>query len=148
MKKKENRTPYNIVRGDKVQVIGRRHPERGKQGIVKEVLRKLDRVIVEGVNMGPRRIKGDPDRGIKGTTIMKERTIHYSAVNLVDPVTNQPTRVYRKYLEDGTKVRISKKSGAIIPRPDILTVRRKPVNAIVTKDDTSDEDAWEVTYQP
>lgn len=46
------KSQWNIVRGDKVQVIGRNHPERGKQGIVKKILRDLDRVIVDGVNMG------------------------------------------------------------------------------------------------
>jgi len=141
------KTRWNILRGDKVQVIGE-HPEAGKQGNVMKVLRKLDRVIIEGVNLGVKRIKGKPDRGIKGRTTTKERTIPYRNVNLVDPVTGKPTRIYRKYLEDGTKVRISKKSGAIIPRPDILNFRKRPVNSVVTDKDTSEEDAWEVTYTP
>lgn len=143
----EKKTKWNILRGDKVQVIGA-HPEKGKQGIVQQVLRDRDRVIVEGVNLGPRRIKGDKERGIKGRTEMKERTIHYSKVNLVCPVTNQPTRVFRKYLDDGTKVRVSKKSGAIIPRPEVLKLRRRPINSIVTQDDTLDEDAWAISYNP
>ena len=41
-----------------------------------------------------------------------------SNVNLVDPTTNQPTKIRYGFLEDGTSVRISKKSGAIIPKPD------------------------------
>lgn len=141
------KTKWNILRGDTVQVIGK-HPERGKQGIVKVVNRKTDRVVIEGVNLAPKRIKGDPDRGIKGRTIQKERSIHYSNVNLVDPVTGLPTRVFRKYLEVGTKVRVAKRSGAIIPRPEILTIRKRPVSQIVTESDTVDEDAWEITYQP
>ena len=52
------KTSWDILRGDKVQVIGK-HPEQGKQGIVKRVNRKTDRVVVEGVNMRPRQIKGD-----------------------------------------------------------------------------------------
>ena len=143
----QKKTKWNILRGDTVQVIERKHPEYGKQGVVMEVDRKKDRVIVEGLNLGPKRIKGDPERGLKGKTIQKERSMHYSNVNLVDPVTGYPTRVFRKYLDDGTKVRVSKKSGAIIPRPDILTVRRRPLSAVVTESDTtSDEDVWEVTY--
>lgn len=140
------KTKWNIVRGDKVEVIGN-HPESGKQGIVKQVIRKQDRVIVEGVNLGPRRLSGNPDLGIKGTTVMKERAMHYSNVNLVCPLTNKPTRVGRKILEDGTKVRISKRSGAIIPKPETLKVRRKPKSAIVTRDDTLDKEVWEVTYE-
>jgi large subunit ribosomal protein L24 len=139
---------WNILRGDKVQVIERDHSERGKQGIVLKVLRKLDRVIVEGVNLKPKHIKGDPERGIKPRTIMQERTLPYAAVNLVCPVTNLPTRVHRRILEDGTKVRISKKSGAIIPRPEILKMRKRPVSSIVTESDTSEEDAWAISFVP
>jgi large subunit ribosomal protein L24 len=136
---------FNIVRGDKVQVIGK-HPERGKQGIVEVVLRDRDRVIVQGVNLGPMRIKGNPDRGIIGGTLQVPRAIHYSNVNLVDPVTGKPTRITKKILEDGSKVRVAKKSGAIIPKPEILTVRKRTVSSIVTESDTLDEDVWEVTY--
>mmetsp|Transcript_9403 Transcript_9403/g.21646 ORF Transcript_9403/g.21646 Transcript_9403/m.21646 type:complete len:179 (-) Transcript_9403:269-805(-) len=142
----EKKSRWSIVRGDKVQVVDRNHPEFGKQGIVKKVLRDRDRVIVEGVNEGPHRIKGNAERGIKGMTVMNERSIHYSNVNLVDPVSNKPTRVLRKYLDDGTKVRVSKSSGAIIPRPDVLTIRKRPVNSIITSSDTSEADAWEETY--
>ena len=138
---------WNIVRGDQVQVINRKHPEYGKQGIVLKVDRKNDRVFVENVNMKGRNVKANPEQGLKGKTVVEEQSIHYSNVNLVDPVTGQPTRIFKKYLEDGTKVRVAKKSGAIIPRPEILSQRRniKPVN--VTESDTaSDDDVWEVTY--
>jgi large subunit ribosomal protein L24 len=138
---------WNILRGDKVQVIGG-HAESGKQGTVIQVMRQQDRVLVEGVNLGTKHLKGDPDRGIKGRTMQQERTIPYCNVNLIDPVTNQPTRIFRKILEDGSKVRVSKKSGAVIPRPDILTFRKRPINNIVTESDTLEQDVWEITYQP
>lgn len=141
----EKKGKWSILRGDKVQVIGS-HPDRGKQGIVKVVLREKDRVIVEGVNLGSRQIKGDKDRGIQGRVIQLERSMHASNVNLVDPVTGKPTRIRRKILETGEKVRVSIKSGAIIPRPDILTMRKRPVNAVVTASCTSEDDAWEITY--
>lgn len=141
------KTKWNILRGDRVQVVGS-HPEAGKQGIVSKVFRATDRVLVKGVNMGVHRVKGNPDRGMKGTVRETERTIHYSNVNLVDPVTNQPTRVYRKFLEDGTKVRVAKRSGAVIPRPAILELTTRAPNPIVTDDDTMEEDAWATTYTP
>lgn len=139
------KTQWDILRGDKVQVVGN-HPERGKQGIVLKVLRDLDRVIVEGVNVCPRNIRGDKDRGIQAKTIMKERTMHYSNVNLVDPIQGVPTRTFKKILETGEKVRVSKKSGAIIPRPEILTFRKRPINSTVTESCTAEDDAWEITY--
>ena len=139
---------WNIVRGDKVQVIDSLHKEKGKQGIVLKVLRKLDRVIVEGINMIKKNLKGDRQRGIAARSIMVEQPLKYCSVNLVDPMTNLPTRIFRKVLEDGTKVRISKKSGAIIPRPAILYVRARPVNPVTTTSCTSEEDAWAISYQP
>lgn len=141
----EKKDKWSILRGDKVQVIGS-HPERGKQGIVKVVLREKDRVIVEGVNLGARQIKGDKDRGIQGRVIQMERSMHSSNVNLVDPVTGKPTRTRKKTLETGEKVRISVKSGAIIPRPDILTMRRRPINSVVTESCTPEDDVWMITY--
>jgi large subunit ribosomal protein L24 len=139
----ESKTRWNIVRGDRVQIIGR-HPESGKQGIVREMIRSQDRVIVEGVNVKTKRIGGTPERGIKGRTVLRERSVHYSNVSLVDPVTNAPTRIVRKILDDGTKVRVAKGSGAIIPKPEVRL--KKTPNAFVTKDCTLDDAVWEITY--
>jgi len=139
------RKKWNIVRGDKVQVIGN-HSEKGKQGVVLDVLRDRDRLIVEGINMGPKHVKGDPERGIKGRMVQRERTIPYSNVNLIDPVTGKPTRVVKKFLDDGSKVRVAKKSGAVIPRPDILSFRKRPVSSFVTESDTLEDDVWAISY--
>ena len=40
-----------------------------------------------------------------GGIISVESPLHYTNVQLVDPVTNSPVRVCWRYLEDGTKVR-------------------------------------------
>ena len=138
---------WDIVRGDKVQVIGD-HPEVGKQGKVLKVLRQQNRLIIENVNMGTKQIKGNAERGIKGRTVQIERSVPYSNANLVDPVTNKPTRIHKTFLEDGTKVRIAKKSGSVIPRPDILRFRKRPVSSIVTESDTLEEDVWAMTFLP
>eukprot|EP00352_Strombidinopsis_acuminata_P004711 CAMPEP_0176355110 /NCGR_PEP_ID=MMETSP0126-20121128/13060_1 /TAXON_ID=141414 ORGANISM="Strombidinopsis acuminatum, Strain SPMC142" /NCGR_SAMPLE_ID=MMETSP0126 /ASSEMBLY_ACC=CAM_ASM_000229 /LENGTH=78 /DNA_ID=CAMNT_0017707619 /DNA_START=285 /DNA_END=521 /DNA_ORIENTATION=+ len=50
-------------------------------------------------------------------TIQKEYPIHVSNVGLIDPELNRAVRVKNAYLEDGTKVRVSKKTGAVIPKP-------------------------------
>jgi large subunit ribosomal protein L24 len=142
----KNKKRWNIVRGDRVQVIGD-HPEKGKQGKVLTVLRKQDRVIVEGINVATKYIKGDPERNIPGRSVQQERSLPYHAVNLVDPVTNLPTRISYSFLEDGTKVRIAKKSGAVIPKPDILRFRTNPVRSHVTDSDTIAEDVWAITLE-
>ena len=54
--------------------------------------------------------------------IQKEFPIHVSNVMLIDPETkyniySKRSRTRDGFLEDGTKVRIAKKSGAMIPKP-------------------------------
>ncbi|MFN9899240.1 MAG: hypothetical protein ACK55Z_10705, partial [bacterium] len=51
-------------------------------------------------------------------TVQKEFPIHVSKVALIDPETQKATRIRSGLLEDGTKVRVAVKSGAIIPKPD------------------------------
>lgn len=138
---------WNIVRGDEVQIIGN-HPERGKQGIVLEVDRKKDRVRVKNVNIGKKMLKGNPEKGIKGRVVDRERSIPYNQISLLDPVKKIPTRIYYSYLEDGTKVRMSKKTGAIIPKPELLKHRSTPKRFNITESDTLEADAWEETYFP
>ena len=81
----------------------------------------------------------------KGPTLMAPASIHYSNVNLVDPQTNLPTKVWRRFLDDGTKVRVSKASGAIIPKPEYS--RDRPRNLLVGPKDTAPDDVLEVTYE-
>ena len=45
-------------------------------------------------------------------------SIHVSNANLVDPETGKAARIKYGFLEDGKKVRISKKSGSIIKKPE------------------------------
>jgi hypothetical protein len=40
----------------------------------------------------------------------------------------KPTKTNRRFLEDGTKVRVSKKTGQIIPKPDPLADRKPRSN--------------------
>ena len=112
------------------------------------MIREKLRAIVEGVNLHERLIPADPERGTKAETVMSERSIHYSNLNLVDPVTGFPTKINWSYLEDGTKVRISKRSGAIIPKPDN---RRKGSLSLMTSSEESDtineKDVWAKTYE-
>lgn len=96
-----------IKKGDKVQVIA--GSEKGSQGTVLSVLRKSNRVVVEGVNIAKRHIKpsqSNPDGGI----VSKEAPIHASNVMVVDPKTKKPTRIGSDVVK-GKKVRVAKKSG-------------------------------------
>ncbi|HCN61709.1 MULTISPECIES: 50S ribosomal protein L24 [Mammaliicoccus] len=97
----------HVRKGDNVIVISGK--DKGKTGKVLEALPKKERVVVEGVNVIKKHQKPtqlNPEGGILET----EGTIHVSNVQLLDPKTNEPTRVGFKVV-DGKKVRIAKKSG-------------------------------------
>ena len=99
-----------IKKGDKVVVIA--GSNKGKEGTVKTVLAKENKVVVEGVNIIKKHMKPtqqDPD----GKIIEREAPIHVSNVALVDPKTNKPTKVGYK-VENGKKVRVAKKSATVI----------------------------------
>lgn len=103
--------------------------DKGQQGVISKVIRddRVPRVIVEGRNLVKRHIKRT--EGNPGGIITTESPLHYSNVQVVDPVTKAPVRLTWRFLEDGTKVRVTrgkKASGSIVPRPEILKQRRKP----------------------
>ncbi len=98
------------------QVLVRAGKDRGKRGRVLKVLPDENRVIVEGVNIIKRHTRPNPQKNIKGGIVEREAPIHASNVMLLDPETNEPTRVGQKILSDGRKVRVSRKSGAVVDK--------------------------------
>ena len=105
---------HKIMKGDRVRVI--RGNYRDMEGSVLEVYPDKDRVRIEGVNMRKRHTRPsqqDPDGGI----ISFEAPIHISNVMLVDAGSDSASRVRIRVEEDGTKERISVKSGNPIPKP-------------------------------
>ncbi len=101
---------FKIRKGDRVIVVTGK--ERGKTGEVLRVLRKDDRVLVQGVNMIRRHMRPSP--ASPGGIIEREATLHISNVALIDPKTQEATRVGYRVLDDGRKVRFAKRSGEII----------------------------------
>jgi len=101
-----------IKKGDTVLVIT--GDSKGKTGTVLQVLKKTNRVVVEGVNIVSRHTRpsnSHPDGGI----IKKEAPIHISNVKYVETKTNVPTRLGKKIV-DGKKVRYAKKSGNVLDK--------------------------------
>ncbi len=99
-----------IKTGDKVRVM--RGKDKGKEGTVTKVFPKLDKVIVEGVNLVKKHQKPD-NANPQGGIINKEAPLHVSNVMILDPADNKPTRIGMK-IEDGKKVRVAKKSGKVL----------------------------------
>jgi large subunit ribosomal protein L24 len=99
-----------IKKGDDVIVIAGK--DKGATGKVIAADPKRERVVVEGVNMVKRHTKetNQGPRGAKeGGIVTKEGAIHVSKVALVED--GKPTRVGYRIEDDGTKVRISRRSG-------------------------------------
>ena len=90
--------------------------DRGKRGRVLKVLPEKNRVIVEGVNFIKRHTKPNPQRNIKGGLVEREAALHASNVQLVCPECGKPTRLGRKILGDGRKVRICRKCEGVVDK--------------------------------
>ncbi|KAG6495638.1 hypothetical protein ZIOFF_043464 [Zingiber officinale] len=120
---------WKILRGDNVMII--RGKDKGETGIIKRIIRSqnsLFKVIACTFHTGVKKhIK--QGQGHEGGIFSIETPLHVSNVQVLDPVTGKPCKTRYKYLEDGTKVWVSRglaASGAVIPRPEILKERRKP----------------------
>lgn len=100
--------PAKIKRGDKVVVIAGK--DRGKRGTVRAMVVKHDRVVVEGVNMVKKHQRAR-QQGQQSSIVEREAALHISNVMLIDPNTDLPTRVTFRRREDGSMVRVGKKSG-------------------------------------
>jgi large subunit ribosomal protein L24 len=95
-----------IVKGD--TVVLRRGKEKGKRGIVKHVWPKDGCATVEGVNVVKRHTKPGASGVQSGGILEKEAPIPLSALMVIDPKTDRPTRVRRTRQPDGTTVRVAK----------------------------------------
>lgn len=99
-----------IRKDDQVVVIAGK--DKGKQGKVIRILLQEERAIVEGVNIVKKARKKTQQQA--GAFLEVERPIHISNIMLMDKKTGKPTRIGARLLKDGSKVRVSKKSGEVI----------------------------------
>ena len=102
-------TKIKIKKGDTVRVITGSH--KGTEGTVLSVSRETNKALVEGVNLVKKHNKPNAQNPQGGIT-EKEAPIHISNLSLLtsEGIT---TRVgYR--MEDGNKVRFSKKTDEVI----------------------------------
>ncbi|MCR8660706.1 50S ribosomal protein L24 [Paenibacillus endoradicis] len=101
----------HVKKDDTVIVISGK--DKGKKGRVIAAYPRQNRVLVEGVNIVKKHARpsqSNPQGGI----IEQEAAIHVSNVMHVDPKSGQVTRIGYKVLDNGKKVRIAKRSGAVI----------------------------------
>lgn len=136
---------WSVFRGDTVEIqVGK---DIGKQGKVAQVFRHRNWVIVEGLNTHFRYIGKSAD--YQGTYIASEAPILLRDVTLIDPTDRKPTEVEWRFTEEGEKVRVSLRTGRIVPKP--VFQRKDGIVPQQWKDgpkDTSPEDTLEKTYTP
>ena len=92
--------------GMSVRVISGNH--KGKEGKILRVIKDRERVIIEGVNLIKKHTRPTQENP-KGGIIEREGSLHIS--NVMHLHNGNPSRVGFKILEDGSKVRVSTKSG-------------------------------------
>jgi large subunit ribosomal protein L24 len=107
------RVKTKITTGDIVRVV--RGDDKGKEGRVLRVFLKKGRATVEGANIVKRHRKAKTAEEQSGIIEMPA-PIALSNLMLIDPKSGAPTRVRARIDADGTKERVSAKSGDAIPR--------------------------------
>jgi large subunit ribosomal protein L24 len=91
---------------DTVQVLAGK--DKGKQGKIRSINFKTNRVVVEGVNMVKKAVRPN-QQNQQGGIVDMEKAIHISNVALLDPKSGKPTRVTVKKV-DGKNTRVATKS--------------------------------------
>jgi large subunit ribosomal protein L24 len=103
-----------IRKNDTVLVVTGK--DRGKRGRVLQIVPDNNRLIVEGVNMIKRHTRPNPGKNIQGGIVQREASLHASNVQLVCPECGAQTRVGRKILGDGRKVRICRRCEGVVDK--------------------------------
>lgn len=105
-----------IRKNDNVMVISGN--DKGKTGKVLKVFPKKNRVIIEGINLRKRHTKPS-QKNPQGGILEQEAPVNASNVMLLDPKTNEPTRLGARVILDektGKKkiARVSKSTGEMV----------------------------------
>jgi len=106
------RVKLHVAKGDLVQVIS--GDEKGKRGTVLRVYPKTGRVAVDGLNLVKRHRKAT--QTTEAGIVTFPAPMAHSKVMLIDPKSNEPTRIRRRKDADGMVERIAVRSGVAIPR--------------------------------
>ncbi|MBN1893789.1 50S ribosomal protein L24 [bacterium] len=94
-----------VVKNDQVAVVS--GDFRGKKGKVLKVYPATGRIIVEGVNFIKRHTR-PTQKNPQGGIVNKEAPLHASNVMVICPKCNKQTRIGKKVLENGKRIRVCK----------------------------------------
>jgi len=139
---------WKIFKGDRVEILEGK--DKGKHGLVNCIIKERNWAFVEGLNCEYKTKAQGPDMP---PMCMKDELplLITTQVKLVDPSDNQPTDVAWRYSEKGERVRVSMRTGRIIPLPsgakeleDLVT----PDSYIESDKDTKEDELLAVTFKP
>lgn len=141
---------WSFFRGDRVEILVGK--DKGKQGFVKQIFEERNWVIVEGLNCELKQIGQSKQRQFDGVWIQEEQPLLVTnEIALVDPSDLTSTSIEWRFTEEGERVRVSTRTGRIIPMPasndETVDYKSKAVYKEQPKDTTSDA-VTEVTYEP
>lgn len=101
----------HVKKGDNVIILSGK--DRGKKGKVLSVLPSKHMVLVEGVNMVTKHVK-PRNQYQQGGIVHKEAPLYADKVMLLCSKCGAPTKVGKKFLDNGSKARVCKKCGEVI----------------------------------
>ncbi|XP_033334262.2 mitochondrial ribosomal protein L24 [Megalopta genalis] len=137
---------WSFFRGDRVEILV--GPDKGKQGFVKDIYQERNWIIVAGLNTKLECVGKTKD--YPGYFIRTEKPLLVTTqVSLVDPSDLKSTPIEWRYTEEGEHVRVSARTGRIIPIPEGSKETidyKKPEVYIDNPKDTLAEDLMEVTF--
>lgn len=101
-----------IKKGDEVIVIAGK--DKGKRGTVLSFVDQGKKLLVEGINVAKKHLKGNPNEGKPGGIVSKAMPIDCSNVMVYDPTAGKGSRVGIRTLNDGQRVRFLKASDQLV----------------------------------
>ncbi|XP_069678412.1 large ribosomal subunit protein uL24m [Periplaneta americana] len=139
---------WSFFKGDRVEILV--GPDKGKQGIISQVIQERNWVIVEGLNC-KLKVFGENSE-FPGIYIRAEQPLLVTnEVALVDPADLKAGPIEWRYTEAGEKVRVSVRTGRIIPIPkaaeETYDYKTKATYKEADKD-TKEDDVIEITFEP
>lgn len=136
-------------RGDRVELLT--GPDKGKQGYINYIVQERNWVTVEGLNVEYEKM--GETKEFPGMMIKKELPLIVNRdISLVDPSTEEAGEVEWRFDEAGERVRVSVKTGTMIPLPtkaeETLDYKDKKNYKANAYKDTLPNDVTNITYEP
>jgi len=139
---------WQLFKGDRVEILVGK--DAGKIGLINMIVKERNWVFVEALNCEYK--MQDMGGGGAPMCLKRELPLLYSQVKLVDPADEKGCDIEMRYTDDGDRVRVSTRSGRIIPQSvesemteDFVTPSTYQENE--TKDMVEDQ-ITDVTYEP